>query len=250
MVRAQLKVGAADFTVGQANIRATPPMLASNVAKCIAQSVAGTSVVGYNEMGGRDLGILLKPHGWASIQGARGDRARAPLGYDPAAWGIVDRGEKQLSWAAGHASISVPSGNRWATWATLKHRATGQPVTFVAFHAVAHHNVGTGFGWTSHMNATILALKALGQPNPFISCFKQSMAGLEVLLAELAKKGAPVVLTGDLNFQGLRASAEPAAPENVLARAGLASIYSTRALTTGTSGDRGIDVIALTKEKA
>lgn len=256
-VRARLRAGKAEFVAVTANIRATPPMRAINVQRCVDLALGhDVSVVGFNEMGGRDLVALLAKHpGWTAVQGPKGDRRRAPIAYDTAAWDLVDSEVVQFSSAkvaTKLGTLSVPSGNRWATIARLRHKATGVVVTFISYHGIAHFNVGSGYGWTGKGPRVLLKLRGK-IPNPAITVAKQGFASLEAKIVEERAAGHYVVPMGDWNddaFAELRdKTPEHSGPRETMRRAGVQTIYAAKKLTRGTAGKRGIDYIGIAAPK-
>jgi hypothetical protein len=256
-VRARILAGLAEFVVAVHNIRATPPMRAVNVQRCVDLTLGpDVSVAGFNEMGGRDLSLLLAKHpGWAGVQGPKGDRRRAPIAYDTAVWEHVDSGVTQFSSAkvaTKLGTISVPSGNRWATVVRLRHKATGVVVAFICYHSIAHMNVGAGFGWTGKGPRVLLALRSK-IANPAVTVYKQGMAALEAKIGELRAAGCYVVPMGDWNYDALAdlrdKTPEHYGPRETMRRAGVTTVYSAGKLKRGTAGKRGIDYIGVAAPK-
>lgn len=257
LVRARLQAGAAVFDVVTSNIRATPPMRPANVQKCVDKALAqGATVVAFNEMGSRDLAALLKEHpGWVAVQSIpKGDRRRAPIAYRDDTWEYVEHQIRLLSSrdvTTKVGRLAVPSGNRYATILTLRHKATGVVVTFISYHSIAHMNVGGHFGWTGKGPKVLLALRNK-IANPAITVYKQGMGNLEEVANEERAKGRYVVGEGDWNF-GAQADlaaikagkGEHYGPHLTVRRFGGVTVYDTGKLTRGTAGTRGIDYITI-----
>lgn len=251
-VWARLQVNGVQFTVATANVRDTPRMPLPQATACVhrVQGIAGVTVSGFNEFQRRHLSTMLN-RGWkASQPTTTGDKARAPIGYDPTTW--TPAGPPQFrqysarNVATKLGAILVPSGNRYATEQILDH--DGVRVGFVSYHSIAHVNVGAHFGYTGKGPKVLLKLRGK-LPNPAIAVFKQGMTNLEKRARELAKSCDAVVLMGDWNwdaFADMKAKhPEPLGVRKTLERLGADSIYSTGRLKTGTAGSRGIDYIAV-----
>lgn len=255
------------FTVATDNIRATPPISKKSLVACILRSVRlrptgapeGT-VIGYHEMQGRRLSELYSPFPhWHADQGPAGNEARSAWGYRTEApsdnvhplWRYRGGFSRQLSHSTTLTEkIFVPSGNRWARVTFLEHVDQAAVVAFVAYHAVAHVNVGGHFGYTGKGPKSLLKLRNK-MANPAIQTYKEGAGNLEALVGELRSAGFITVVVGDWNF-GAKADAdankaghgEHFGPLQTIQRAGLHMIYGDQIPLQG----RQIDYITASPE--